>query len=127
VISAAARKTSSKVHGNPLFREVSTPVERQAAVDHSDVNARSVITDDARRSRAEVRHVDRVQVPVVCAAQKVTLLIPTCSCYIRETLNRGKLGSLSAQCDSIDLREHVEHLPVRTEILKNAVSCRLIE
>src|SRR5262245_35274770 len=125
--STSASKTSSKLHGNSLFREVFAPVERQATVEHSDVNARPVVTNDARRSRAEVGHVDRVEVPVVCAAGKVTLRIRICSCYIGERLDRGKLGAPGAQCNSIDLGEDVEHLPMPTKILKDAARCRLIE
>src|SRR5262245_49144964 len=125
--STSASKTSSKLHGNSLFREVFAPVERQATVEHSDVNARPVVTNDARRSRAEVGHVDRVEVPVVCPAGKVTLRIRICSCYIGERLDRGKLGTPGAQCNSIDLRDDVQHLPVRTKIFKDTVCHRLIE
>src|SRR6266536_5976305 len=129
-VSAPAPKTSSKLHGNPLLREISPPVKRQSAVDHSHVDAIAVITNDARRSRAELGHVHRVQVPIVYAsgevAFRVTLRIWICSCYVGERLNCGKLGTPGAQCDCIDLRNDVQHLPVRTEIPKNVVTRRLI-
>src|SRR6266511_1991642 len=69
--SPAAPKTSSELHGNSLFREISPPVKRQSGVDHADVNSVTVITNDARRSRAEIRHVHCVQVPIVCAIGEV--------------------------------------------------------
>jgi hypothetical protein len=42
-------------------------------------------------------------------------------------LNHGKLGTLGPHGESINLGEHVQHLAVRTKILKDAVTRRLIE
>src|SRR6266496_2110299 len=129
--SAPAAKTSSKLHRDPLLGEISSPGKRQSAVDDADVDSLTIITNDARRSRAEVGHVHCVQVPIVCASGKVALRIVLrvriCSGYVRERLNGGKLGSMCTQCNSIDLRNDVQHFPVRTKILKVTVRYRLIE
>src|SRR6266536_413792 len=74
LVSAPARQPSSKLHRDSLFREISSPIKWQSAVDDANVNSIAVIIHDARRSRAEVGHVHSVQVPIVCASGEVVLV-----------------------------------------------------